>query len=256
MPKRLTDDEARLVMLQANLFPKDPYPGSCFPWLCTCMVCGKEVNPTRANVASGHSGCKYCTNRVSDVDVILSKMNNAELRPLVPYPGAQKPWLCECKICLNEVRPWYNSVRQGRPGCKYCSTHGFDFNKPAYLYLVTNLALTATKIGITTATNQKRIKQYVRNGWKLELLLLFDTGKNAYIEEQNIVVEWRRADFPIYLQLTDMPNGGHTETAHISASSLALKSLVKRNNIAKTFDQGVLSKSFAQSTTGISLGSG
>jgi hypothetical protein len=45
----------------------------------------------------------------------------AGLEPLEPYPGAKsKPWLCRCKKCGKDVKPWLKSVLHGS-GCRYCA---------------------------------------------------------------------------------------------------------------------------------------
>jgi len=43
------------------------------------------------------------------------------VEPLVPYPGARKPWLSRCYVCRIEVSPRYNHVQQGRGGCYRCA---------------------------------------------------------------------------------------------------------------------------------------
>jgi formylmethanofuran dehydrogenase subunit E len=44
----------------------------------------------------------------------------AGIEPLEPYPGNNKHWKCQCVKCNNIVWPKYNSVQQGRGGCRPC----------------------------------------------------------------------------------------------------------------------------------------
>ena len=122
MVKRLTDQQARAVMLAAGLEPLEPYPGrNGAPWLCCCQACGREVRPSYANVRSGaSSGCAYCAGSNVDPEVARTTMVAAGLEPLVPYVAAIKPWPCRCTSCGDTVRPSYNNVMRGQGGCKRC----------------------------------------------------------------------------------------------------------------------------------------
>ena len=44
----------------------------------------------------------------------------AQLRPLDPYPGVNKPWRSECLRCGDEGRPSLGHIRQGIGGCRRC----------------------------------------------------------------------------------------------------------------------------------------
>lgn len=44
----------------------------------------------------------------------------AGLSPLVPYPGTNTPWLCECTTCGSEVSPRHHGIISGQGGCKKC----------------------------------------------------------------------------------------------------------------------------------------
>ena len=44
------------------------------------------------------------------------------VRPLVPYPGANKPWQCQCLKCGATVTPRYQTVvKMGKGGCNPCA---------------------------------------------------------------------------------------------------------------------------------------
>lgn len=46
----------------------------------------------------------------------------AGLTPLVPYPGTNSPWLCECMTCGSEVTPRHHGIISGQGGCRKCGT--------------------------------------------------------------------------------------------------------------------------------------
>ncbi len=62
------------------------------------------------------------------LDPILAAkvMIKAGAEPLVPYPGAGKPWLCRCLTCLREITPSYHSIQKGQGCCVYCSGKKID----------------------------------------------------------------------------------------------------------------------------------
>lgn len=58
--KRLSEEVADQVFLDAGLEPLEPYVGSTTPRLCRCMTCGREVSPSHNALQNGQGGCKYC----------------------------------------------------------------------------------------------------------------------------------------------------------------------------------------------------
>jgi hypothetical protein len=132
MPNKLTDEEARAVMLAANFEPLVKYPGANAPWKCRCKVCKQIVTPHYASIKNGR-GCGVCAGKVVIPSEALKIMKKAKLRPLEPYPGAKKHWKSECLRCKRIVAPTYGDVRLGEGGCKYCGkkfvdpTEAFNF---------------------------------------------------------------------------------------------------------------------------------
>lgn len=55
-----------------------------------------------------------------DREAAVQLMRDANLEPLVPYPGADNKWLCRCLTCGAEVLPRYSSINRGQNGCKPC----------------------------------------------------------------------------------------------------------------------------------------
>ena len=53
-------------------------------------------------------------------DVAAADMSAAGLEPLEPYPGAGKPWRCQCRACGREVAPRLADIKRGQGSCVYC----------------------------------------------------------------------------------------------------------------------------------------
>jgi hypothetical protein len=121
MAKRLTDSEARKIMVAAGFKPQVPFRSSSTPWLSICVKCKREVSPNLNSVKSKGTGCRFCSGNAVHPDDALKVMEKAKLKPLVKFPGAGKPWKCKCLVCGKAVTPRYKSVRTNGGGCKYCA---------------------------------------------------------------------------------------------------------------------------------------
>ena len=109
------------VMLAAGLKPLTKYPGAKSAWKCKCMKCGKTVATYYSDVKHQGAGCKYCAGKAVDPKDAERLMRKRGLIPQVPYERHNKKWHCKCKKCGRDVYPVYNSIQQGRGGCKYCA---------------------------------------------------------------------------------------------------------------------------------------
>lgn len=124
--KKVHPDDAVKIMQKAGLEPLEPYPGSNTRWKCKHLKCGEIVYPMYGWIVSGQGGCQKCgyiqsglKGRVLEKTAI-SKMKKAGLTPLVPYPGAGKPWKSKCSKCKQIVSPHYGSIASGT-GCGVCA---------------------------------------------------------------------------------------------------------------------------------------
>ena len=109
------------LMLNSNLKPLVPYPGSARNWKSECLKCGEIVYPNYGDIKQGDGGCKYCAKqyvRPEDAEALM-RFNNLE--PLEPYKTTMSPWKCRCMKCGKVVTPRHNTVKRGSGGCKYCS---------------------------------------------------------------------------------------------------------------------------------------
>lgn len=170
MPRVLTDKEAVASLKKAGLIPLAPYPGCSVPWLSKCLRCNNQASPRLGSVRAGQKGCKKCkyiehakkaTRSQSEAKTLLRKAN---LIPLVPYPGAGKPWLAKCKKCKREVSPRLAAILLGQGGCKYCR----------YEVVSKKLALSLSEVAITLRkAGVKEVKPYpgdIRAHWEVECL--------------------------------------------------------------------------------------
>jgi recombinational DNA repair protein (RecF pathway) len=128
MSRKLSFDEAAIIMRAANLEPLEDYPGNKLPWKCRCLVCGLEVSPSFSSVRTNGGGCRKCgwkkatdSRRTKEKEAVKF-MKQAGAIPLEPYKNSKDPWLCRCVKCKREISPAYGNVKNnGTNPCAYCS---------------------------------------------------------------------------------------------------------------------------------------
>lgn len=213
---------AKLMMEKAGFDVLEPYVSAKHSWKVRCKKCLMEMTKQYTHVKSENKGCKYCSGNYLNLEQINLIMLNAELEPLEPYVNAQKPWKCKCLKCGRTVKPRFGGISFGIGGCKFCGPHGLDFNKPAFVYLITSNDLNAHKIGVSGKDIQTdRLKAHTKFGWKLYKRLDVHSGEAAFLIEQD-VLSWLRNDLGlgIYAVKEQMPQGGYSET--VDASEIEL----------------------------------
>jgi hypothetical protein len=202
---------------ELQLKPLEEYKSAKVPWKCLCLVCNHVVQPTWMRIKQGRGHCAYCSQRRVDIPEALKYLKSIRLQPLVDFPGSNKPWLCKCLTCKEEVRPRWSDIRRGQGGCSNCADYGLNYQKPGYIYLMTNQELQSHKIGIANAYKSRkfddRLYQHEKRGWILHQKLNFDSAQEAS-EIERLVLQWLRMDvgLPFVLSSKQMPQGGHTET--------------------------------------------
>jgi hypothetical protein len=214
---------AALVMEAAGFEILEAYVSAKHPWKVRCKKCLMEMTKQYTHVKSENKGCKYCSGNYLNAEQINLIMLNAQLEPLEPYVNAQKPWKCKCLKCGKVVKPRFGGISAGIGGCKFCGPHGLDFNKPAFIYLITNQALSAHKIGVSGKEVQtERLKAHRKYGWELYKRLDVETGEAAFLIEQEIIL-WLRKELNlgVYVLREQMPQGGFSETVDASEIDLA-----------------------------------
>jgi len=122
---RVDDSDAFTKMLSASLKPIVDYPGSKTPWLCECLKCGEIVSPRRDSILAGQNGCMYCAGRKWRSNDAKTKLREANLEPLVGYPGFDSPWKSKCLICEKVVSPTLGTILNGGK-CRFCAGAAVD----------------------------------------------------------------------------------------------------------------------------------
>jgi hypothetical protein len=211
---RVHMDDILKLLSEKKLKPIGSFVNGKTPWICQCLKCKKEVKPRVNDLRAGQSGCIYCAGlRIDEKDAIKLANKNG-FTPLVPYPGANKGWECVCNVCGQISKPHYTSMQQGMNRCKFCSTGGFDFNKPAIVYLITHVKLGAHKIGVAgAAKHNERLKKHQKQGWTVYRHIEFKQGVQAFAVEGK-VLHWLRYQKKLtpYLSIEQMPQAGWSET--------------------------------------------
>jgi Zn finger protein HypA/HybF involved in hydrogenase expression len=233
--RRMPQEDATKIANDSGFIPLEPYKGRHYPWKCECMKCHQVVHPYLAGMLDGN-GCLNCSGLVINPKEARALMIKNNIEPLIDYPGAGVPWKSRCLKCQKEVYPRYSSIKMNIGGCKYCASHGYDFNSPGILYLLTNLELESHKIGITNINaKEKRLEKHSKEGWIVYETWIFENGNNAFEVEQKLL-NWIREDLrlPIHLSKKQMPQGGFTET--VNAMEIDLSEIT---NKAVEFAQSV-----------------
>ena len=215
----IPDDEAEAQMRAAGFRPLESYPGnSRKPWHCQCLVCGKESDPVLDSVRSQGTGCRHCAPN-APVDALHAEqtMRAAGFVPLKPFPGASKPWLCQCSTCGNEPSPRFEVIARGG-GCRFCAEYGPDWSAPGIVYLLHHEGFGAYKVGIANQTSS-RTRQFASAGWLTFRTLPVTTTEEAYRIEQAVLAPYRAARLCPYLTRAELPSG-HSETIDAEAVSL------------------------------------
>lgn len=121
MAKRTSESEAIRIMKRAGFQPLEPYRNSDTPWKSLCQKCKRQVKPRFRKVRDRGSGCRFCTGKEIPEEIAVQEFSTANLKPLVPFPGASKKWKSKCLTCHEIVSPRLSDIRIGRSGCKKCS---------------------------------------------------------------------------------------------------------------------------------------
>ncbi len=104
------------------------------------------------------------------------------------YTGVYEKVKLFCNICKKSFSIMANSHLNGH-GCYHCSRGGFDPNKPAILYYLKHTESGYYKSGITNRTLKDRFGPKLKEV-KIINIKDFDLGKDAYLEEQEILKKY------------------------------------------------------------------
>ena len=121
MAKRISEADALRIMHRAGFKPLEPYKSGDSAWKSLCLKCKNEVSPRLRHIRDRGYGCKFCSGLVIDPKKAFIEMKNAQLEPLVDFPGASKKWKSLCRKCEAIVSPRLSDIRMGHSGCKKCA---------------------------------------------------------------------------------------------------------------------------------------
>jgi hypothetical protein len=114
--------DAKILFELKGLKPITRFPGSKKPWKSIHVECGNVVSPKYNSVQQGETqGCHYCSKQFVDPEEAFRFFLSKDLQPLIPYPGAAKPWKSIHLICGSQVQPRYGHIKAGRRGCPICA---------------------------------------------------------------------------------------------------------------------------------------
>lgn len=119
--KKVDPEEAVTLMFSQGVQPLEAYPGSSRPWKSKCLTCNREVTPSYVSVKRGAAACAYCAGKRVDLQEASETLGNSKLLALEPYPGASKPWKCECLVCGRHTSPTLSNLKRGHGGCLKCA---------------------------------------------------------------------------------------------------------------------------------------
>lgn len=211
------ETEILRILAKLKLKPLERYKSAKTPWRCKCLKCGHTVQPTWMRIKAGRGHCAYCANRRVDIKYAAKIMRQLDLKPIVDFPGSNKPWKCICLKCKEFVSPRWSGLLRGQGGCSNCADYGLNYTKAGYIYLIEHTGYKSLKIGIGNsykgASADDRLIRHSKKGWVLLKKYDFQKLEDAFLMEQNLL-KWIRGplNLEIFLSPKEMPHGGWTET--------------------------------------------
>lgn len=209
-----TGYENDLLAIESDLYPIEEYKGNKIKIKHQCVE-GHIVEIRPDNVLMG-AGCKVCkgktpyTNETFDEE--LKNRGLFRLSRIGDIFGVNNKSKFRCNSCNHEWMTLPYSVLNGS-GCPECAIFGFNRGEPAYLYYVklSNNDKTYYKIGVTNKDPKHRFK-HTKLVVEFIKIKYFDRGANAELEENKILVEFKKH------RVTDkefLPQGGYTELFNV-----------------------------------------
>ena len=125
----ITQKKAVAFYRSKGLEPKEKFQGPHHPWKSIHIECGRNVSPRWANVQQGSGVCEYCSGKKVDMKEVKNLLKKLELKPLKPYPGNKKGWLCLHLPCGRKVSPTYGALRSGQGPCEFCGKNMMSENE-------------------------------------------------------------------------------------------------------------------------------
>jgi hypothetical protein len=118
--KKATQVEVEDLFSKHSMKVLGRYVNSQTPLKSECLICGNLITPRLDKVRLRGHQCGYCAGRSGTDKKALEIVKKIGHKPLEPYPGALQPWRMKCGGCGKVISPKFNSLQQGRWGCKFC----------------------------------------------------------------------------------------------------------------------------------------
>lgn len=228
--KKLSQTQVQETFRQAGveLLVKYQYKNDD-PLKCRCLRCKRIVTPSYANARKHKEGCKYCGGTFVDPLEAKEFMIRLGYMPKVKYPGTDSPWKVQHIKCGTICFPTYGTIKRGGGGCRNCAEWGFSYDKPSYLYLITNDKFKAHKVGIANTAKLKktdRVHRHKNDGWLVHKIWEFKDGIFLLqIESEVFRILRIERKLPQFLTKGQMKYQGETET--VNAELITLVELEK-----------------------------
>ncbi|MFC0843856.1 hypothetical protein ACFH04_09035 [Streptomyces noboritoensis] len=219
--KRYRERQRRADMIRlGNMLPMVAIPDVRTPVRAWCMRCWKvcEPGPRLDNIKNGkQGGCDHCGGKRRLPDDVARERARAWgyiPDPDIPYENDATKWPGRCLAKGHHCAPVLNAHKRSGP-CGACAENGFKPHQPALLYLVTNAALVAAKIGICEdSPRNRRLYEHRLNGWTTIETMRFAVGADARAVEDTVVRTWRARHLPPVLD-NGYGYSGYSETVSL-----------------------------------------
>jgi predicted GIY-YIG superfamily endonuclease len=126
MPRKLTEDAARKVMLEAGFNPQEPFTHGYMCWKSLCLKCNKISYPRYDFVKNGQK-CEHCVKeeKKKETNIAIKDFKNAGFKPLGNYIDTKTPVKC-LHICGGICYTNINSIRAGQKYCANCKPNALQ----------------------------------------------------------------------------------------------------------------------------------
>ena len=127
---RLSEKNARRVMISAGYRPLEKYTNALTKWKCEHISCGTIVYPLLNQIQQGGGGCFSCGHVETGLklrnssDAVAEVLKAKKFTLIGKYSGVNKKLRVRCEICGNEIDAIFAVIsRDSGRGCKPCAVN-------------------------------------------------------------------------------------------------------------------------------------
>lgn len=118
--RRFSQTDVKKILKKNHLEIQGRYINSTTPVKALCLKCNNVTYPRVDHVNSRGHQCGFCNGSKGAAAKAIEFAKKLGHEPLEPYRNALAPWKMKCGSCGNVISPRFNTLQQGRMGCKYC----------------------------------------------------------------------------------------------------------------------------------------